>query len=222
MMEAVWIRFFPIMLEIKELLHTKRVLGKILRAQSEFSMTMPTDPAHRLNNPDLAGGALLDMGIYPLTWQLNLIFEDPDNKGVEPEVTSSMIKGPTGVDAYTTMLMNWPQLGIQTVATCNVRVPFLCVSAPPPLTQLSPTTGSGEVAQGVLHPRSGRKGRSDCRVGTLPTHELRAPPQGRQGPVHGTTGQRASHSRPRHVLGGRRLCTSVEGRQKGGRSLPAV
>jgi predicted dehydrogenase len=120
LMEAVWIRFFPIMLEIKDLLHNKRVLGKILRCQSEFCMTMPTDPKHRMNNPDLAGGAILDMGIYPLTWQLNLIYEDPDNKMVEPEVTSSLLKGPTGVDQYTTMLFNWPQLQIQTMATSNV------------------------------------------------------------------------------------------------------
>lgn len=126
-MEAVWVRFFPVMLEIKELLHEKRVLGKILRSQSEFCMKMPTDPKHRLNNPDLAGGSLLDMGIYPLTWQLNLIYEDPDNNFTEPEVTSSMVKGPTGVDQYTTMLFNWPQLQIQTMATCNVSV-AACVS----------------------------------------------------------------------------------------------
>lgn len=119
-MEAVWIRFFPIMLEIKDLLHNKRILGKILRCQSEFCMEMPKDAKHRLNNPDLAGGSLLDMGIYPLTWQLNLIYEDPDNKMVEPKVTSSMIKSETGVDAYTTLIMDWPQLGIQTLSTSNV------------------------------------------------------------------------------------------------------
>lgn len=108
------------MLEIKDLLHNKRVLGKILRSQSEFCMKMPEDPLHRLNNPDLAGGSLLDMGIYPLTWQLALIYEDPDNKGVEPDITSSLTKGPTGVDIYTTLIMNWSQLGIQTISTSNV------------------------------------------------------------------------------------------------------
>jgi predicted dehydrogenase len=127
-MEAVWIRFFPIMLEIKDLLHQKRVLGKILRMQSEFCMKMPTDPKHRLNNPDLAGGAILDMGIYPLTWQLNIMYEDPDNKMVEPQVTSSLLKSSTGVDQYTTMLFNWPQLNIQTMATCNVRTKTRCTS----------------------------------------------------------------------------------------------
>ncbi|UZJ55642.1 hypothetical protein CBS101457_004962 [Exobasidium rhododendri] len=122
LMEAVWIRFFPLMLEIKNVLHKQRVLGKILYAHSEFGMEISSDPKHRINNPDLAGGALLDLGIYSLTWQLALVHEDPDNNGQEPQVSSSILKGETGVDVYTTMVFNWPRLGIQTIATTNIAI----------------------------------------------------------------------------------------------------
>jgi predicted dehydrogenase len=125
-MEAVWIRFFPIVLEIKQLLHEKRVLGKILHCQSEFGMKMSKDPKHRISDANLAGGALLDLGIYSLTWQLNLIYDDPDNKQQEPQMTSSILKGSTGVDCYTTMVFNWPTLGIQTIAKTNVS----CIRGP--------------------------------------------------------------------------------------------
>lgn len=59
--------------------------------------------------------------IYPLTWQLALIQEDPDNQKAPPQVTSSIVKTPeTGVDGYTTIIMNWEKLGIQTIAQTNV------------------------------------------------------------------------------------------------------
>lgn len=51
LMEAVWIRFFPIMAEIRDLLHRQQILGKILRSTSEFGERMPTDPNHRILNP---------------------------------------------------------------------------------------------------------------------------------------------------------------------------
>lgn len=78
LMEAMWIRFFPIVLEIQRLLHKERVLGKLIRAQSDFGVHFDKDPKHRLLNPDLGGGALLDLGIYPLTWQMLTLFEDPE------------------------------------------------------------------------------------------------------------------------------------------------
>lgn len=78
LMEAVWIRFFPIVLEIQQLIHKERVLGKVHRVFSDLSMTFTPDPKHRLFNPDLGGGALLDLGIYPLTWQMITLFQDPE------------------------------------------------------------------------------------------------------------------------------------------------
>lgn len=67
-MEAVWTRFFPISKEIQRLIHEEKVLGDIRRVYADLSMAFKRDPQSRLYNPDLGGGALLDLGIYPFTW----------------------------------------------------------------------------------------------------------------------------------------------------------
>lgn len=61
-MEAMWTRFFPLMAEVRDHLHNKRTIGRILRAQSDFGQQFPKDAKHRGYNPSLAGGALLDLG----------------------------------------------------------------------------------------------------------------------------------------------------------------
>jgi hypothetical protein len=68
LMEAVWTRFFPISKEIQRLIHEEKVLGEIRRVFADLSMVFKRDPNSRLYSPDLAGGALLDLGIYPFTW----------------------------------------------------------------------------------------------------------------------------------------------------------
>jgi hypothetical protein len=67
LMEAVWTRFFPITREILHKLHTERVLGTIKRVWADFSLRL-SKPEGRLYQPELGGGALLDLGIYPITW----------------------------------------------------------------------------------------------------------------------------------------------------------
>ncbi|PWY99033.1 NAD(P)-binding protein [Testicularia cyperi] len=123
LMEAVWIRFFPIVKEIQKRVHADRALGKIQRVFSDFGMPFKPDPKHRLFNPDLGGGALLDLGIYALTWQMLILYQDPDNKGEEPAVTGSILKTPlTGVDEFTSITLNFAKLGAQGIATTNMSV----------------------------------------------------------------------------------------------------
>ena len=123
LMEAVWIRFFPIVLEIQRLIHQERVLGNIKRVHSDFGMPFQPDPSHRLFNPDLGGGALLDLGIYALTWQMLTLYQDPANKKTPPKVTGSVVKSQlTGVDEFTTIVLNFDSMSAQGVATTNMTV----------------------------------------------------------------------------------------------------
>ena len=62
-MEAMWTRFLPHMVRIHEILAAGD-LGDVRTVLADHSQSISTDPKHRLQNPDLGGGALLDLGIY--------------------------------------------------------------------------------------------------------------------------------------------------------------
>ncbi|CAO1615944.1 unnamed protein product [Sympodiomycopsis kandeliae] len=121
MMEAVWTRFIPAVLEIQRLIHKEKILGRITRVFSDLSFVFDKDPSHRAFAPELGGGALLDIGIYALTWQLLTLYQHPENKGDFPSIVSTMLKTPlTGVDNSTTIIGNYEKLGAQGIATCSM------------------------------------------------------------------------------------------------------
>ena len=62
-MEAMWMRCFP---QIRDLEAVLAPIGPVQKLEASFCIDIPFDPTHRLYNPDLGGGALLDIGIYPL------------------------------------------------------------------------------------------------------------------------------------------------------------
>ncbi len=66
-MEALWSRFNPTLLEVRELID-EGLIGKITKVDLEFSIDKPYDETSRLYNKELGGGALLDVGIYPITF----------------------------------------------------------------------------------------------------------------------------------------------------------
>lgn len=65
LMEALWTRFLPGIISLNEMIG-KGVIGEAITLDADFGINIPYDPSHRLFNPMLAGGALLDIGIYPL------------------------------------------------------------------------------------------------------------------------------------------------------------
>lgn len=66
-MEAMWTRYLPHMVRIRELI-ADGALGEIRTVSADHTQQLPTDPAHRLNALELGGGALLDLGIYPISF----------------------------------------------------------------------------------------------------------------------------------------------------------
>ena len=69
-MEGVWTRFFPLVHKFQELIHKEKVIGNIHNVLVDFGMGVfyTADESHRLFNPDLAGGAQLDIGPYTILW----------------------------------------------------------------------------------------------------------------------------------------------------------
>lgn len=100
MMEAVWTRFLPAIVKMRELLKAG-VLGKVRTARADFCLTGEFSADHRLKNKALAGGALLDLGIYPITFA-DLVFDE------EPiQMQSSAVMGETGVDERSFYLFDY-------------------------------------------------------------------------------------------------------------------
>lgn len=66
-MEAMWTRYLPHMIRIRELI-ADGALGEVRAVSADHTQLLPTDPAHRLNDLELGGGALLDLGIYPISF----------------------------------------------------------------------------------------------------------------------------------------------------------
>ncbi len=72
LMEALWSRFLPGIIKASELVK-EGAIGDIVYLEADFGLRFPYDPVHRLYNPLMAGGALLDLGIYPLYLSLFLL-----------------------------------------------------------------------------------------------------------------------------------------------------
>lgn len=66
-LEAMWTRFLPHMIRIREIV-ASGALGTIKSLSADHTQGLPSDPKHRLNALELGGGALLDLGIYPISF----------------------------------------------------------------------------------------------------------------------------------------------------------
>ena len=89
-MEAMWTRYLPHMIRVRELV-ASGALGDVRAVLADHTQKISTDPAHRLNNIDLGGGALLDLGIYPISFAWDIL-------GAPATVTATATIGATGVD----------------------------------------------------------------------------------------------------------------------------
>jgi len=100
LMEAFWTRFQPSFQKIMELLQSGEA-GKAMMIRSEFCFHAPYNPDNRLYNLALGGGSLLDIGIYPVFWALQ-IFGSPQ----EIQITADL--APTGADRSMAMTFKYP------------------------------------------------------------------------------------------------------------------
>ncbi len=99
LMEAMWNRFLPSFDKLRQLLREK-VIGNILHLSADFSYQFPFDPKHRLFAPELGGGALLDLGVYPISFS-SIIFGPPKS------IKSFVYLGKTGVDEQAAIIFEF-------------------------------------------------------------------------------------------------------------------
>ena len=99
LMEALWSRFLPSVIKVKELIESKQ-LGKAHIIQADFGFISEYNPDGRLFNPSLGGGSLLDIGIYPVFLSL-FLFGYPDN------ISALSVKAPSGTDNTNGILFSY-------------------------------------------------------------------------------------------------------------------
>jgi predicted dehydrogenase len=112
LMEAMWTRFLPALAEVRNIIASGEI-GDVSLVQADFGFSATLDPAHRVNNRELGGGALLDLGIYPLSIACALL-------GKVESVQSQAVMGETGVDLTTGFTMKH-EGGTMSVCSCSIR-----------------------------------------------------------------------------------------------------
>ena len=90
LMEAMWTRFLPLVVRLRELL-AEGVIGDVRLVQADFGFRGNVNPDNRLFNLELGGGGLLDVGVYTISFASMLL-------GTPASIATSAVIGETGVD----------------------------------------------------------------------------------------------------------------------------
>jgi predicted dehydrogenase len=107
LMEAMWSRFFPLMAKVRELVD-EGAIGEVQMLVADLCIQFDFDPSDRRYAPDLGGGALLDLGVYPLSLASMLM-------GVPARITSLAHLGTTGVDEQAGIVLGYDQGQVSTL-----------------------------------------------------------------------------------------------------------
>lgn len=116
-MEAMWTRFLPHISWLRDRL-AGGALGTVRTLVADHGQHFDPDPAHRLYDPALGGGALLDLGIYPVSLA-SMVFGTPSSVAAVSDPAF------TGVDAQTTAVLRYPG-GAHAVLTSTLEAATAC------------------------------------------------------------------------------------------------
>ncbi|KAK7207649.1 hypothetical protein BZA70DRAFT_271857 [Myxozyma melibiosi] len=122
LMEAVWTRFSPLVLKLEDLVHKEKAIGDVSRIFVDFGLDMnlgALPETSRLKNRDLGAGALLDIGIYTLTYGKILLDTGLGKNSKKPNVVS-MQSLVGGIDYISTVILQYPETGAQAILTSSV------------------------------------------------------------------------------------------------------
>ena len=119
LMEAMWARFLPHYAKIREIV-ASGVLGQITTIHADHGQRLADQNIARLVEPSLAGGALLDLGIYPISFAHMVL-------GIPQSITSSAVFTDKGVDAQTSMIFDYAD-GSQAILNTTMIVQTPCTA----------------------------------------------------------------------------------------------
>ncbi|MFE9654201.1 Gfo/Idh/MocA family protein [Micromonospora sp. NPDC006431] len=99
LMEAMWMRTNPLILRVLDLI-ADGAIGELTHVRADFGLAGPFPPEHRMRARTLGGGALLDLGVYPVSLAHLLL-------GVPQHVHAWAKLSPEGVDENTGLVLGW-------------------------------------------------------------------------------------------------------------------
>jgi predicted dehydrogenase len=112
LMEAVWMRYIPAIIQLREWIREGRI-GDLLMVQADFNVSLPFDAKKRTFARELGGGALLDVGLYPVNFTTMLL-------GLPESFSSHAYLGETGVDERAAILFRYPE-GVSALLSMGIR-----------------------------------------------------------------------------------------------------
>ncbi len=109
LMEGMWTRCFPIMVKVRELL-AENAIGNVRMVEADFGFRAGFNPSSRLFDPNLGGGALMDVGIYCLSLASMVL-------GVPESITGFATLAETGVDEQAVMNLRYKNGALAMLST---------------------------------------------------------------------------------------------------------
>ncbi|MCY3914404.1 MAG: Gfo/Idh/MocA family oxidoreductase [Chloroflexi bacterium] len=110
LMDAFWTRYFPAMVKLRELL-AEKIIGDVMLVTADFGGRGPVLPEKRHFNPDLAGGAMLDVGSYCIQFA-SMIYGKPPT-----DIVSQVAIGETGVDELSVLVFKYSDYEMATLTS---------------------------------------------------------------------------------------------------------
>ena len=117
LLEAMWMRFLPHIFTVRKIL-ASGILGEIVSVTADHGQRLADQGIPRLIEPSLAGGALLDLGIYPVSFAHMVL-------GVPESIQAEAVMTEKGVDASTSMLFTYKS-GAQAILTTTMIAQTPC------------------------------------------------------------------------------------------------
>lgn len=136
LMEAMWSYCNPVIRRVAGLVRDGAI-GEVRAVHADFGIAGPFGPTHRLRDPAQAGGALLDLGVYPVSFA-HLLLGEPDEVQAWARLTEE------GVDANTGMLLGY-ESGAVAVLSCSIT------AATPTTAAVTGSAGRIELPHGFFH-----------------------------------------------------------------------
>ncbi len=100
LMEAMWTRYLPALVEVRRLL-AEGAIGAVRMVSADFGFRAEFNPSRRAFAPELGGGALLDVGVYPISLASMIL-------GTPNRIVSMAELGQTGVDEQSAYVLGYP------------------------------------------------------------------------------------------------------------------